>query len=81
MTPSAALPVWTQSSSELLHGLDASGVAELMPGEVGAIDGKTARRSYDPGSKRAPLHLVSAWTPTRNTLTLGLKGQDGGEVQ
>ncbi len=45
-------------------------IAELLPGAVVAIDGKTARRSYDrAGSKRA-MHLVSAW-PTRNTLTLG----------
>ena len=45
-------------------------IAELLPGEVVAIDGKTARRSYDrAGSKRA-MHLVSAWA-TRNTLTLG----------
>ena len=45
-------------------------IAELLPGEVVAIDGKTARRSYDrAGSKRA-MHLVSAWA-TQNTLTLG----------
>ena len=39
-------------------------IAELLPGEVVAIDGKTARRSYD-----RPC-MVSAWA-TRNTLTLG----------
>ena len=50
-------------------------IAELLPGEVVAIDGKTARRSYDrAGSKRA-MHLVSAWA-TRNTLTLG-QGRSG----
>ena len=53
-------------------------IAELLPEEVVAIDGKTARRSYDrAGSKRA-MHLVSAWatqnTPVSSTgqaLTLG----------
>ena len=54
-------------------------IAELLPGEVVAIDGKTARRSYDrAGSKRA-MHLVSAWA-TRNNPDPGA-GQDGGEVQ
>ena len=49
------------------------GVADLVPGEVVAIDGKTARRSHDgpagAAGKRA-LHLVSAWA-SANTLTLG----------
>lgn len=49
------------------------GVADLVPGEVVAIDGKTARRSHDgpagSAGKRA-LHLVSAWA-SANTLTLG----------
>ena len=45
-------------------------MAELLPGEVVAIDGKTVRRSQDvPAGKRA-IHLVSAWAST-NTLTLG----------
>ena len=35
-------------------------VAELTPGEVVAIDGKTLRRCHDRGQGRAPLHLVSA---------------------
>ena len=72
MTPSAmSLPVWTQSSSRVASwpGPKPS-PRRLLPGEVVAIDGKTARRSYDwAGSKRA-MHLVSAWA-TRNTLTLG----------
>ena len=46
------------------------GVAELLPGEVVAIDGKTARRSYDNRSGKKALHLVSAWA-SANTLTLG----------
>jgi predicted transposase YbfD/YdcC len=46
------------------------GVAELLPGEVVAIDGKTVRRSHDRhGGKRA-LRLVSTWA-SANTLTLG----------
>ena len=65
---------WTQAS------------AELLPGEVVAIDGKTARRSYDRVGNKGAMHpyrstgpaLVSAWatqnTPVSSTgpaLTLG----------
>ena len=46
------------------------GVAELLPGEVVAIDGKTTRRSHDTRGGKGPLHLVSAWA-SANTLTLG----------
>ena len=46
------------------------GVAELLPGAVVAIDGKTARRSYDTRAGKGALHLVSAWAAA-NTLTLG----------
>ena len=46
------------------------GVAELLPGAVVAIDGKTARRSYDRQAGKKALHLVSAWA-SANTLTLG----------
>ena len=46
------------------------GVAELLPGDVVAVDGKTARRSYDTRGGKGALHLVSAWTAV-NTLTLG----------
>ena len=45
-------------------------IAELLPGEVVAIDGKTARRSYDRAGSKGAMHLVSAWA-TQNTLTLG----------
>ena len=45
-------------------------VAELLPGEVVAIDGKTVRRSHDKGAGRQAIHLVSAWA-SANTLTLG----------
>ena len=45
-------------------------IAELRPGEVVAIDGKTARRSYDRAGKKGAIHMVSAWA-TQQTLTLG----------
>ena len=62
-------------------------IAELLPGEVVAIDGKTARRSYDRAGKKGAIHMVSAWA-AQNTLTLGqslpraaTRGQNGREVQ
>lgn len=45
-------------------------VADLLPGEVVAIDDKTARRSHDKRAGRRAIHLVSAWV-SANTLTLG----------
>ena len=45
-------------------------IAQLLPGEVVAIDGKTARRSYDRARSKGGMHMVSAWA-TQNTLTLG----------
>ena len=45
-------------------------VADLMPWEVLAIDGKTARRSHGNGSGEEAIHLVIAWV-SANTLTLG----------
>ena len=45
-------------------------VADLLPGEVVAIDGKTVRRSHDKRPGRQAIHLVSAWAAA-NTLTLG----------
>ena len=44
-------------------------VAQLLPGEVVAIDGKTVRRSHDANSGKQAIHLVSAWA-SANTLTL-----------
>lgn len=43
---------------------------EHIDGEVVAIDGKTLRRSYDRQSKKATLHMVSAWA-SENGLALG----------
>ena len=45
-------------------------VAQLAPGEVVAIDGKTVRRSHDRSRNRQAIHLVSAWA-SANTMTLG----------
>ena len=45
-------------------------IAELLPGEVVSIDGKTARRSYDRAGKKGAIHMVSAWA-SQNALTLG----------
>ena len=45
-------------------------IAELLPGEVVAIDGKTARRSHDRAGGKGAMHLVCAWA-AQNTLTLG----------
>jgi len=45
-------------------------LATTAPGDVVAIDGKTARRSHDRAHGEASLHLVSAWA-TANHLVLG----------
>jgi predicted transposase YbfD/YdcC len=44
--------------------------AGALPDEVVAIDGKTLRRSYDRGSGRGPIHMVSAWAKA-NGVCLG----------
>ncbi len=43
---------------------------EAGNGRVGAVDGKTARRSFDRQRGRRPLHLVSAWA-VEQRLVLG----------
>jgi len=45
-------------------------VAQVLEGEVVAIDGKTLRRSYDSASDTAAIHMVSAWA-SRNSMVLG----------
>lgn len=45
-------------------------VAELLPGEVIAIDGKTLRHSYDNAGSKGAIHMVSAWASS-NRLVLG----------
>lgn len=45
-------------------------IAELLPGEVVAIDGKTLRRSHDKPNAKDSIHMVSAWA-SNNSLVLG----------
>ena len=45
-------------------------VAEMVPVEVVAIDGKTVGRSQDGATNRGPIHLVNTWV-TVNRLFLG----------
>ncbi len=45
-------------------------LANLLPGEVVAIDGKTLRHSYDRQDSRAAIHMVSAWA-SQQSLVLG----------
>jgi predicted transposase YbfD/YdcC len=45
-------------------------VAQLLPGEVIAVDGKTLRRTFDTASAKAAIHMVSAWA-TAQGLCLG----------
>jgi predicted transposase YbfD/YdcC len=45
-------------------------VVEATPGQVVAMDGKTLRRSFDRGSRKSALHLVSAWA-SRNGVVMG----------
>ncbi len=46
------------------------GVADLLPGEVVAMDGRTVRRSRDGNVGEQAIHRVSAWA-SANRLTLG----------
>jgi predicted transposase YbfD/YdcC len=46
------------------------GLVEAGAGRLIAIDGKTLRRSFEAGGRRAAIHMVSAWCST-NHLTLG----------
>ena len=45
-------------------------VSKVTKGSVVAIDGKTLRRSFDKGSEKAAIHMVSAWADG-NELVLG----------
>ena len=50
-------------------------VADATLGRVVAIDGKTARRSFDKKAGKGPLHMVSAWA-SANRLLLGQQACD-----
>ena len=45
-------------------------IAQLLPGEVIAVDGKQVRRSHDRTQGRSAIHMVSAWA-SRHRLVLG----------
>lgn len=47
-----------------------SSVSQATCGDVVAIDGKTLRRSYDKGSAKSAIHMVSAWS-SANGVVLG----------
>jgi predicted transposase YbfD/YdcC len=47
-----------------------SSIADLLPGEIVAVDGKTLRHSYDAQDAKGAIHMVSAWA-SRNALVLG----------
>ena len=50
--------------------------AEVGSSEVVAVDGKTARRSFDRQNGRRPLHMVNAWAVGQQ-LVLGQRKVDG----
>ncbi len=50
-------------------------IAEATFGRLVAIDGKTARRSFDKAEGKGPLHMVSAWA-SENRLLLGQRACD-----
>jgi predicted transposase YbfD/YdcC len=50
-------------------------VFTITKGQVVAIDGKTARHSYDKGGKKGAIHLVRAWA-SENGITLGQRKVD-----
>ena len=65
----ACFQAWTQA------------LAEPLPREVIAIDGKTVRGSFDSRQQRGPLHLVSAWACEQG-LSLGQQcvGEKSNEI-
>lgn len=50
-------------------------IAKISEGEIVAIDGKQARRSYDNKNRKAALHMVSAWA-CQNGVVLGQQKTD-----
>lgn len=54
-----------------------SGVTELTNGEVVAIDGKTARHSYNRKDKLGAIHMVSAWA---NQAGMSRSGKNRGKI-
>lgn len=50
-------------------------LAKITRGRLIAIDGKTLRRSFDKASKKAAIHMVSAWS-SANQMVLGQLATD-----
>lgn len=50
-------------------------VSRITCGEIIAIDGKSARHSFDKGQKKGAIHMVSAWA-SQNRLVLGQRKVD-----
>jgi predicted transposase YbfD/YdcC len=50
-------------------------IAKITDGEIVAIDGKQARRSYDKKNRKAAIHMVSAWA-CQNGVVLGQQKTD-----
>jgi len=50
-------------------------IAKITEGEIVAIDGKQARRSYDKKDRKAAIHMVSAWA-CQNGVVLGQQKTD-----
>ncbi len=63
-------PPLIPSSSAFVFPVGLADLASLTEGEVIAIDGKCLRRSLDQASKKAAIHMVSAWAQ-HNNLVLG----------
>jgi predicted transposase YbfD/YdcC len=48
-------------------------VAEVLPAQVIAIDGKTVRRSHDHANGKAAIHMVSAWASVNRLVLAQVK--------
>ncbi len=48
-------------------------VANVLPAEVIALDGKTLRHSHDRGAGKAAIHIVSAWAATNRLVLAQVK--------
>lgn len=51
-------------------------VAEILPAQVIAIDGKTVRRSHDRTNGKAAIHMVSAWASANRLVLAQVKVDD-----
>lgn len=51
-------------------------VAQVLPAQVIAIDGKTVRRSHDHATGKAAIHMVSAWASANRLVLAQVKVDD-----